>query len=254
MAWARIDDSMPDHPKVVEVGPVAELVAYRAICYANRYLTDGFIPFGALSGLTARLDWVLMDQVPAELIADRMAERLVASGLWHKHRGGFLIHDFLDYNFSRAEIEGQRARNSEAGKKSAHIRATKRSTLRQQGVQRKLNPSPTPKEVTTKIPAESLVENGSRPPHDPARELLEFLNRKAGRHYRATHTTLALIRARLASGVTPDDIRSVIASKVREWANHPDMAKYLRPETLFRASKFESYLGQLPQLPGTAEV
>lgn len=143
MSWARIDDNMPDHPKVVEGGAAAELVAYRAICYANRYRTDGFVPSGALPTLIARLDG-LLERIPPELIAERMADRLVAVGLWHKKRGGFLIHDYLDYNFSKAEIEAEKARNREAGKKSAELRATKR----QQGVQHFLNPSPTPTPTT----------------------------------------------------------------------------------------------------------
>ena len=81
-----------------------------------------------------------------------------------------------------------------------------------------------------------------------ARELLAFLNRRTGHGYQATKSTLERIRARLDAGATPDQIRYVIVSKWREWRG-TEMAKYLRPETLFRASKFDSYLGQLPQRP-----
>jgi uncharacterized phage protein (TIGR02220 family) len=75
-----------------------------------------------------------------------------------------------------------------------------------------------------------------------ALELLEFLNLKAGRSYRPVEENLRFIRARLNT-VTPDDIRGVIARKTREWLN-TDMAKYLRPATLFNATKFEQYMGE----------
>lgn len=77
-----------------------------------------------------------------------------------------------------------------------------------------------------------------------AREILGFLNQKASRSYRDTPTTLGLIEARLKSGATVANCRGVIARKVREWGADPKMAKYLRPETLFNATKFESYLGE----------
>lgn len=82
-----------------------------------------------------------------------------------------------------------------------------------------------------------------------AREILAFLNEKAGRSYRETPSTLALIEARLKSGATVANCRGVIARKVREWGPDPKMAKYLRPETLFNATKFESYLGERPPNP-----
>jgi uncharacterized phage protein (TIGR02220 family) len=93
------------------------------------------------------------------------------------------------------------------------------------------------------VPAHS---NGHDPTLEQARGVLDFLNRKAGRNYRPTTTNLDPIRARLRSGATVEQIRAVIAVKAREWNGRADMATYLRPETLFRASKFESYLGQLP--------
>jgi uncharacterized phage protein (TIGR02220 family) len=84
---------------------------------------------------------------------------------------------------------------------------------------------------------------------DTARALLAFLNEKTGHGYRPVETNLALIVARLNSGVSAQDIRSVIASKVRQWRVDPHMAPYLRPSTLFRASNFEQYFGQLYREP-----
>lgn len=77
-----------------------------------------------------------------------------------------------------------------------------------------------------------------------AMKLLEYLNSLTGHKYRPVKVNLAPLMARLATS-TPDDIRSVIDAKVDEWQSDPKMRKYLRPDTLFNASKFEQYLGQI---------
>lgn len=71
--------------------------------------------------------------------------------------------------------------------------------------------------------------------------VIEYLNGKAGTSYRASaQATKRHINARIADGFTLDDFKTVIDKKCAEWLAS-DMAKYLRPETLF-GSKFESYL------------
>ena len=79
------------------------------------------------------------------------------------------------------------------------------------------------------------------------------LNEKAGTAYRPTSgATQRLIKARLAEGFTVEDFYKVIDTKCAEWAG-TDMAKYLRPETLF-GTKFENYLNQnAKQQPRRAE-
>lgn len=76
------------------------------------------------------------------------------------------------------------------------------------------------------------------------------LNKCAGTNYRATgKKTQRLIHARFADGFTAADFKTVIDNKVAEWKG-TEMAKYLRPETLF-GTKFESYLNQkAPQEQG----
>lgn len=76
-----------------------------------------------------------------------------------------------------------------------------------------------------------------------AARLIDFLNEKAGRSFRKSAANRDLICARLASGITEQDCRGVIARKVREWKG-TEYAKYLRPETLFNRTKLESYLGE----------
>ena len=75
------------------------------------------------------------------------------------------------------------------------------------------------------------------------KEVIDRLNDVAGTNYKAsTSNTRTLIKARLKDGFSLDDFYRVIDKKSREWRN-TEMAKYLRPETLF-GTKFESYLNQ----------
>lgn len=76
-------------------------------------------------------------------------------------------------------------------------------------------------------------------------EVLQFLNEKAGRNYRPEDPNLQLIIARLNSGASVMDCRQVIAKKTREWKGDEKMDVYLRPATLFNATKFAQYLGEL---------
>lgn len=75
------------------------------------------------------------------------------------------------------------------------------------------------------------------------KDIVAYLNEKAGTAYRTNGAaTKRLINARLSEGYTLDDFKTVIDKKCAEWQGS-DMAKYLRPETLF-GSKFESYLNE----------
>jgi uncharacterized phage protein (TIGR02220 family) len=76
-------------------------------------------------------------------------------------------------------------------------------------------------------------------------EVLNFLNLKTGRKFRTVDINLKLIIARLKSGATIDDCRGVIAKKTREWEKKSEMAEYLRPKTLFSATNFEQYIGEI---------
>jgi uncharacterized phage protein (TIGR02220 family) len=77
----------------------------------------------------------------------------------------------------------------------------------------------------------------------PFNEIVCFLNEKAGTKYRSSSAkTKKLIRARFSDGFKLEDFKTVITKKTDEWLN-TDMAKYLRPETLF-GTKFEGYLNQ----------
>ena len=73
-------------------------------------------------------------------------------------------------------------------------------------------------------------------------EIVEYLNSVCGTNYRANSAqTQKNINGRLGEGFTVDDFKLVIDAKAREWKG-TDMEQYLRPDTLFRPTKFESYV------------
>lgn len=132
MAWVRIDDGFPQHPKVAGAGPLGLAMQVAALCYCNRYLTDGFIPRAVVPTL---LDFsgLGMRQWSGELVGGGedagwrlVVEDLEASGLWVSVKGGWQIHDYLEYQEPREEILAKRQRVAQvragAGKKGATAR------------------------------------------------------------------------------------------------------------------------------------
>lgn len=92
----------------------------------------------------------------------------------------------------------------------------------------------------------NIYSSSNDEPHidlETFKEIISYLNEKAGTKYRASGSkTQRLIKARFNDGFNDEDFKKVINIKVAEWSG-TDMAKYLRPETLF-GTKFESYLNQ----------
>lgn len=111
MTWARLDDGFGEHPKVVGLSDAAYRLHVNAICYSARNLTDGVVPVGALRSLGK---------------TGKSVTELTTCGLWEPGDGGYLIHDYLDYNPSREQVERERKVVSEArsaaGRKGAQVR------------------------------------------------------------------------------------------------------------------------------------
>lgn len=121
MTWSRFDDAAPTHPKAKEAGNEAWGLWCAAVMYCNRYLTDGHITLRALA----------RDCLPvpiAETKAEKLAIRLVdakvtpdGNGLLTKTETGYLIHDFLVLNQSKAEVESKRKEDRERKRKPGGV-------------------------------------------------------------------------------------------------------------------------------------
>lgn len=74
--------------------------------------------------------------------------------------------------------------------------------------------------------------------------IITHLNFKTNSNFKSTtNKTKKLIDARLNEGFTEEDFKTVIDKKTKDWINNKEMARYLRPETLF-GTKFEGYLNE----------
>lgn len=91
VAWVRIHDGAMTHPKVVGLidwrNPFCVWVW--GLSHCQQHLTNGNIRSGSLPTRAAL----------------KTADRLVQNGLWHKDdNGDFIVHDYLDWNDSRAAV------------------------------------------------------------------------------------------------------------------------------------------------------
>ena len=91
MTWIKINDSFPDHPKVVGLTDSAFRTHLHGLCYCGRFLTDGFIPISAIKTIGT----------------NKSIAELVDAGLWLESppSGGFFIHDYLEHQTSKKQVK-----------------------------------------------------------------------------------------------------------------------------------------------------
>ena len=95
--WIRIDDTFPSHPKVIAAGPRAAWLYVCSLCYANRHLTDGWLPASILPVLA-----------PGVRQPKTLANTLVSAGLWEARDGGWQVHDYTEHQRTAEQINGVR--------------------------------------------------------------------------------------------------------------------------------------------------
>ena len=98
MPWLRFNDKTWGHPKVQaawQANPGSIGLWLMASSWTADYQQDGHVPDAIVNGL---------------LDGAELAQILVTVGLMHEdtERGGWMIHDFLDYNPSKAETDSKR--------------------------------------------------------------------------------------------------------------------------------------------------
>lgn len=102
MSWGKIDDQFHAHRKAKlawKGHPRALGLHLLAISYSAGHLTDGLIDFEFVE-----------EKLPVARERKQATDALVAAGLWIPADTGWRIHDWLDYNPSRADtLEKRRA-------------------------------------------------------------------------------------------------------------------------------------------------
>ena len=74
-----------------------------------------------------------------------------------------------------------------------------------------------------------------------AKEILEYLSTRWERTFKSD-SHLTPIEARLNDGHSTEDLKLVVDHKLSQWGKDKKMRTYLRPTTVFQASKFDGYL------------
>jgi hypothetical protein len=102
--WAKIDDRFHSHPKIRAAleHPYALGLHAVALSYCAAYTTDGVVHRQFIEGCISH---------PKR--RSSAVSSLVAIGLWRVCPDGWEIHDWLEFNPSRAEIIEQRRQNAE---------------------------------------------------------------------------------------------------------------------------------------------
>lgn len=109
MPWANLDDQFPKHPKVLRLSDGAFRLHISGICYAAQYLTDGLIDADVVPLLMPRFQ-------------RRYVTELVERTLWIQRGDVYEIHDYLEWNRSKDQVEAERERKRRAGRKGAEKR------------------------------------------------------------------------------------------------------------------------------------
>ncbi len=99
-------------------------------------------------------------------------------------------------------------------------------------------------ERQSRVETEERRGEQSKETMSPEQRILDYLNIKTGKQYKPVASNLSLINQRLKEGHTVSDCMWVIDSKTKEWLTDEKFNKFLRPATLFNASKFNNYIGE----------
>lgn len=110
MAWFKVDDTLAFNAKVVAAGNDAMGLWVRAGAWCASQLMDGFVP-----------NAIALAMANAMASGDDIAS-LVACGLWHEVDGGYMFHDWAEYQPDAEQVREQRRRRSQAGKRGAERR------------------------------------------------------------------------------------------------------------------------------------
>lgn len=142
MGWVKLDDSFFLHPKALGAGRDARDVWLVGLCWSAQQQTDGLVPAHALT---------LIGSLAGVVDIDQAAQRLTEVGLWENAPDGWIIHDFLEHQTSRAHRDlwkakererKQRTRNvpkDDAGPRSVRADSTRNPRTRKEEKRRQLS-------------------------------------------------------------------------------------------------------------------
>jgi hypothetical protein len=121
VSWAKFDDTTDENPKIAPLSDRAFRAYFEGIFYCNRNQTDGI-----LDDRTARKIAGTSKALKELQEFRRSKPEKEPSQCWEPIEGGFRIHDYLIYQPSHKQIQGEKAKKNEdkvrAGKAGAAAR------------------------------------------------------------------------------------------------------------------------------------
>lgn len=168
MPWAKLEGSIYDNPKVERAGLIPRALYLCSIAYCAKALTDGFVPDDMVPRLASKAD------VPSDKITFAV-QKLLSLELWHRDdpEGGYQVHDYLEYNPTRAYYEALVATKQANGKKGGRPRKDREQNLDQNlvGIQgAKLTETYTESRTPYPVPRDPVARD-PRPPLTPPAHL-----------------------------------------------------------------------------------
>jgi len=92
MAWIKLNDAFPNHPKIVGLSDLAFRIHVTGLCYCGTYLTDGYLPYTVVNTMITTPELKPTDE-------------LEKVGLWYRVVNGFQIHDYLAHQTSKQQVQ-----------------------------------------------------------------------------------------------------------------------------------------------------
>ena len=210
MVWVRLDDHFDENPKIAAVGPLGIALWVTSLAYCNRNLTDGFIPTSiAIRMLSLEFEHpgdggtctVLVGGEPSDddpqtgSIPDRyyIPNILVYAGLWERVENGYQIHDYAQFQPSKADVEADRASararmadvRAKRGGSSADVQANTEGSAEVQANFEGSSPYPVPVPVPSlskdklSRPASRSIAPEGETPLPPPKKTVETVEWKA---------------------------------------------------------------------------
>lgn len=162
MSWFKVDDGFWSHPKTLALPPAAIALWVRAGAWSCQQLTDGFVPDHAL---------VMFGPLVGQEHAD-----LVAVGYWDRddERGGYVFHDWDEYQESSSVVKKRRADARErmriardkkrgSGERSQGVRANNTRTFADGSREVRITPTrPDPTSTSNEVETPQAPQGGPR--------------------------------------------------------------------------------------------
>ena len=195
MAYTNTDYSFWTNPKVRAAGKDAAFLYIAGNGFCNEYLTDGFISDTDIE--TVAFNAFLRSPKKA-------VESLMVAGLWDRVRGGYKIHDYLDYNKSKKEIEELRSKKTAAGRKGGIASAQASAQAPAQA------PAQAKTEQYNYDSISNLKDTTTTVPPSDFQLFAEVYELVTGSEPKVLNAEIEAVSEILKAGGTPDDFRKAL--------------------------------------------